>query len=318
MSLFQKHYTVARAFDGNADAVVANGDSLEFAKTLPSNFCRLIISSPPYNIGKAYEKQVPIGDYLKQIEPLLEELTRLLASNGSFCWQVGNHVDDGEIFPLDVFFYHQFKKLGLQLRNRIVWHFDHGLHATHRFSGRYETLLWFTKTDDYLFNLDSVRVPAKYPGKTHFKGDKKGLPSGNPLGKNPSDFWTLMENEWSSGIWDFPNVKANHPEKMNHPCQFPVELVERCVLSMTKPGDWVYDPFLGSGSTIVAALKNGRKGAGVDYSPEYVELAERRIRLLESGELKTRPIGKPVYQPTGREKVSQVPASWQQPTEQLI
>lgn len=318
MSLFQKRYELTRKFDENADAVVAIGDSLEFAKTLPTGFCRLVISSPPYNIGKAYEKQVPIEDYLKGIEPLLEELTRLLASNGSFCWQVGNHVDDGEIFPLDAFFYHQFKRLGLRLRNRIVWHFDHGLHATHRFSGRYETMLWFTKTEDYLFNLDSVRVPAKYPGKTHFKGDKKGLPSGNPLGKNPSDFWRLMESEWSSGIWDFPNVKANHPEKMDHPCQFPVELVERCVLSMTNPGDWVYDPFLGSGSTIIAALKNGRKGAGVDYSPEYVELAERRIRLLESGELKTRPIGKQVYQPTGREKVSQVPASWRQPTEQLI
>ena len=199
MSLFQKNYAVARTFDEHADAVVALGDSLKFAKSLPSNFCRLIISSPPYNIGKAYEKQVPIGDYLKQIEPLLEELTRLLTSDGSFCWQVGNHVDDGEIYPLDMFFYHQFKKLGLRLRNRIVWHFDHGLHATHRFSGRYETLLWFTKTDDYLFNLDSVRVPSKYPGKTHFKGDKKGLPSGNPLGKNPSDFWTLMESEWRGG-----------------------------------------------------------------------------------------------------------------------
>jgi DNA modification methylase len=318
MSLFQKDYVVVDGFDEKADAVVALGDSLEFAKTLPSGFSRLIISSPPYNIGKAYEKQVPIQDYLDNIEPLLSELCRLLSADGSFCWQVGNHVDDGEVFPLDAFFYHQLKKLGLRLRNRIVWHFEHGLHASHRFSGRYETLLWFTKTDDYIFNLDSVRIPSKYPGKTHFKGEKKGLPSGNPLGKNPSDFWRVMESEWSSGIWDFPNVKANHPEKMSHPCQFPVELVERCVLSMTNPGDWVYDPFLGSGSSIIAALKNGRRGAGVDYSPEYVELANTRIRLLESGELKTRPIGKPVYQPTGREKVAQAPSSWQQPIEQLL
>ena len=89
-----------------------------------------MVSSPPYNIGKAYERQVPIEDYLEEMQPLLVELVRVVAADGSLCWQVGNHVDEGEIFPLDVFFYHRFKKLGLQLRNRIVWHFDHGLHAS--------------------------------------------------------------------------------------------------------------------------------------------------------------------------------------------
>ncbi|OFW80354.1 MAG: DNA methyltransferase [Alphaproteobacteria bacterium RIFCSPLOWO2_01_FULL_40_26] len=318
MSLFQKNYSIANVFDKRADAVVALDDSLRFTKTLPDNFFRLIISSPPYNIGKVYEKQVSIEDYLKQIDPLLKELVRVLARDGSFCWQVGNYVNDGEIYPLDMFFYHQFKSLGLQLRNRIVWHFDHGLHASHRFSGRYETLLWFTKTNDYIFNLDPVRVPSKYPGKTHFKGEKKGLPSGNPLGKNPSDFWTLLQKEWDCSTWEFPNVKANHPEKMNHPCQFPIELVERCVLSMTDEGDWVYDPFMGSGSATVAALKHNRKAIGVDYLPEYVELTKKRIGLLGSGELRIRPIGKPIHQPTGQEKISQRPPLWQEPIAQLI
>lgn len=98
------------------------------------------------------------------------------------------------------FDYQIFKKQRLKLRNRIVWHFGHGLHASKRFSGRYETILWFSKTDNYIFNLDSVRVPAKYPGKRHFKGPKKGQPSGNPLGKNPSDIWEIIEQYWEKSM----------------------------------------------------------------------------------------------------------------------
>lgn len=311
MSLFQTDFKVTDHFSPDSDAVIACADSATFTRTLPSGIAKLIISSPPYNIGKAYERQVPIAEYLDAMNPLLAELVRVLDNDGSLCWQVGNHVDDGEIYPLDMFFYHTFKRLGLQLRNRIVWHFDHGLHASKRFSGRYETLLWFTKSPTYLFNLDPVRVPSKYPGKLHFKGAKKGQPSGNPLGKNPSDFWRLMESEWESGLWEFPNVKANHPEKMDHPCQFPIELVERCVLSMTNEGDWVFDPFAGAGSAIVGALKNNRRGIGVDRDEAYCELARKRITMLADGDLRTRPIGKPIYVPTGREKVAQIPQQWQ-------
>ena len=107
-------------------------------------------------------------------------------------------------------------------------------------------MLWFTKTDSYTFNLDSVRVPSKYPGKTNYKpGKHYGLPSGNPLGKNPSDIWKIVQRDWESALWNIPNVKANHPEKTIHPCQFPIELVERCVLALTNKGDRVLDPFSG-------------------------------------------------------------------------
>lgn len=313
MGLFHQDYRITDTFDAAADAVIACSDTLAFTRNLPTSFFRLILSSPPYNIGKAYEQQVPIEDYLAEMQPLLGELARVLAANGSLCWQVGNHVNEGEIYPLDMFFYHRFKALGLQLRNRIIWHFDHGLHASNRFSGRYETLLWFTKTDDYIFNLDPVRVPSKYPGKTHFKGPKKGQPSGNPLGKNPSDFWQLMQTEWDTGLWEFPNVKANHPEKMDHPCQFPIELVERCVLSMTNEGDCVFDPYSGAGSAIIGALKNNRRGVGVDRSAEYCTLARERVAMLAGDSLRTRPIGKPIHQPSGREKVSQIPLAWESP-----
>jgi len=270
----------------------------------------LIISSPPYNIGKSYEKQTGLDQYLVWQEAVITDLVRLLKPGGSFCWQVGNYVDSGEVFPLDIHFYPLFKGLGLQLRNRIVWHFDHGLHATFRFSGRYETLLWFTKGKEYTFNLDSVRVPAKYPGKLHFKGDKKGLPSGNPLGKNPSDFWTLLAQEWETGIWEIPNVKANHPEKTCHPCQFPVELVERCVLALTNEDEWVLDPFAGVGSTLLAAVRHNRRAVGIDRDAEYISLAQQRIADYHAGRLKLRPLGKPVHKPTGKEKVAQMPLEW--------
>jgi DNA modification methylase len=306
-----RSHHISEAYSEAADIVFAQGDSRDILAQCPDGFASLIITSPPYNIGKEYETQTRLDRYLAQIEPVLNELVRVLSPRGSLCWQVGNYVDKSEVFPLDVFFYPLFKKLGLQLRNRVVWTFEHGLHCSVRFSGRYETLLWFTKTDDYIFNLDPVRVPSKYPGKTNFRpGPKYGLPSGNPLGKNPGDVWKLMAKEWETGLWCIPNVKANHPEKTIHPCQFPIELVERCVLSLTSENDWVLDPFSGVGSALLAAVRHNRRAMGCERDAKYIDEAKRRMELLFSGELPYRPIGKPVHQPTGKEKVSQIPMQW--------
>ncbi|MES2885249.1 MAG: site-specific DNA-methyltransferase [Pseudomonadota bacterium] len=260
-------------------------DNLAFMRPLKAESMQLIVTSPPYNIGKSYERRQALDEYVSAQSQVISECVRLLSPRGSLCWQVGNHVDDGEVFPLDIVLYPLFKSHGLMLRNRIVWHFGHGLHCSKRFSGRHETILWFTKSDDYHFDLDPVRVPSKYPGKKHFKGPKRGELSGNPLGKNPSD------------IWDIPNVKSNHVEKTIHPCQFPVELVERLVLAMTEPGDAVLDPYMGVGSTAVAALKHERAAYGCDVVPEYVAVARERIEELRRGELRTREMGKPVYDP---------------------
>ncbi len=300
------------AFKPSARIVLAHGDSLETLKGMPDGAAKLIITSPPYNIGKEYETQTKLEHYLDSLGPILHEVVRVLSPHGSLCWQVGNYVEESEVFPLDIWFYPIFKRLGLQLRNRVIWHFEHGLHCSVRFSGRYETLLWLTQTDDYTFNLDTVRVPSKYPGKTHYAGPKHGLPSGNPLGKNPSDVWTVMAAEWEIGLWEIPNVKANHPEKTAHPCQFPIELVERCVLAFTEPDDLVVDPFSGVGSALLAALRHGRRAMGCEKEMGYIKEAMSRIRKLYDGTLPYRPLGKPVYQPTGKEKVSQVPAQWLQ------
>jgi DNA modification methylase len=286
------------------------GDSLKYLKKFPENKFDLIITSPPYNIGKSYEVKETIETYLKTQEEIIKELVKVLSNQGSICWQVGNFVDKGEVFPLDIFYYNIFKKLGLKLRNRIIWHFGHGLHASKRFSGRYETILWFTKTDDYIFNLDNVRVPAKYPGKLHFKGDKKGKPSGNPLGKNPSDIWEIVVKDWENELWNIPNVKSNHPEKTNHPCQYPVELVERCVLALTNENSWVLDPFSGVGSSLIAAIKNNRNAIGIDKEKEYCQLAKERIQQFKEGDLKLRPINKPIHTPSPNDKVAKLPKEW--------
>jgi adenine-specific DNA-methyltransferase len=271
------------------DGLVVCQDNLIFMRTLPDASMKLIITSPPYNMGKKYEETSSLADYLEAQRATITEAVRLLHPNGSICWQIGNYVDDGEVFPLDILLYPVFKEAALQLRNRIIWTFGHGLHCQKRLSGRYETILWFTKGNDYTFNLDKVRVPSKYPNKKHFKGPKKGKLSGNPLGKNPGD------------VWEIPNVKANHVEKTDHPCQFPVGLAERLVLALTDRGDAVLDPYLGVGSSAIAALKNGRKAYGCDILQEYVDIAKKRIAELRAGKLRVRPMNKPVYEPPPRE-----------------
>ena len=268
-----------------ADPVMGCESNATFLARLPAESMNLIVTSPPYNIGKEYEARSPLESYLAEQATVIAECVRLLHPQGSLCWQVGNYVHKGEVVPLDAVLYPEFKRHGLKLRNRIVWHFGHGLHCSHRLSGRYETINWFTRSDDYTFHLDPIRVPSKYPGKRHFKGPNAGKLSGNPNGKNPSD------------VWEFPNVKNNHVEKTDHPCQFPVELVERLVLSMTDPGDAVLDPYMGVGSSVVAALKHGRSAFGCDIVPEYVATAWERVRALQAGTLPTRPMGKPVYDP---------------------
>ncbi|MGC8574895.1 MAG: DNA-methyltransferase [Thermoplasmata archaeon] len=304
-------YLISDRYEQGYDLLLGLNDSLEFLKTVPSEFAKLIVTSPPYNIGKVYEERVKLEEYLDYQSKIAKECVRILRNDGSIAWEVGNYVYNKEIFPLDYFFYRIYKEENeLKLRNRIIWHIEHGLHASLRFSGRYETILWFTKTDDYTFNLDPVRVPQKYPGKTYYRGKKKGLPSGNPLGKNPGDVWEIVLQDWERQIWDIPNVKSNHPEKTVHPAQFPIELVQRLVLALTNEGDIVLDPFGGVGSSALASLLLNRKAISIDRSEEYTKIALDRVKAMANGTLKIRKIGTKIYNPTGKEKVAKVPKEW--------
>jgi len=267
---------------------------------LPTSCVQLVVTSPPYNIGKRYEAKLALDDYLDLQRQVIRECVRVLKDSGSICWQVGNHIaGEAEILPLDIPLHGIFEAEGLKLRNRVVWHFEHGLHCKKRFSGRYEVIMWYTKGDDYRFDLDPIRVPQKYPGKRYYKGPKAGELSGNPLGKNPTD------------VWIFPNVKHNHPEKTVHPCQFPVELADRLVLSMTDPDDIVLDPFAGVASALAAALQRGRRACGAEISAEYVEISRRRIAQALDGSLPVRPMTRPVYAPR-REHVAKLPLEFQE------
>jgi len=277
---------IASRYSRDACVVLFNGDCMKLLTSIPSRTARLVITSPPYNMGKRYERRhLTIEKYMEQQSAVIEQCVRILGSRGSLCWQVGSYVDHGSLVPLDILLYNEFVRRGLQLRNRIIWHFEHGLHCTRRFSGRYETVLWFTKSDDYLFQLDAVRVPQKYPGKRHYKGPNKGKYSSHPKGKNPGD------------VWEIPNVKSNHPEKTIHPCQFPIGLVLPLILGLTRRGDLVVDPFAGVGTTAAASVLAGRRSAGAEMNKTYIEIARTRVRQAATGRLRIRPPDRPIFVP---------------------
>jgi adenine-specific DNA-methyltransferase len=276
-----------------------HGDCATLLQKLPSRSVELIVTSPPYCIGKSYEKNNRAEDFLPQLKAIISDLVRVLRVGGSLCWQVGYHVDRGIVIPLDALVYDMMREFPvMRLRNRIIWRFGHGLHAGDRFSGRHETILWFTKGRRYRFGLDAVRELQKYPGKKHYKGGKKGSLSGNPKGKNPSD------------VWDIPNVKANHIEKTDHPCQFPVALALRLITALTERGDLVLDPFAGVGTTGCAAAISGRTFVGAELSRKYYKLAVQRILAALSGRLPYRPSAKPVYKPKEGTPLTSVPNGW--------
>ena len=286
-----------------------NGDCMDLLKKLPDNSVDLVVTSPPYCIGKEYEDpHNDIESFKNQHINLFDELYRVVKPGGSICWQVGYHISEKCVVPLDCIIYEIFtshsEKLEYPfiLRNRIIWTFGHGLNSINRFSGRHETIMWFTKGEQTIFNLDDVRVPQKYPGKRYYKGPNKGKLSGNPLGKNPSD------------VWDIPNVKAKHVEKTDHPCQFPVALPQRLIKALTSPNALVLDPFMGSGTTGVAAIIEGRRFVGAELIQEYYDISVERIRDAVEGKAKIRE-DKPVIEPNQNAAVAKLPEEFRKARE---
>ncbi len=282
-----------------------NDDCMLALKNLHNESVDLIVTSPPYCMNKAYESpEDDVSTFRQCHEDIFDDIYRVLKPGGSVCWQVGYHVSDACVVPLDFIVYDTFMKrsrmcnIPFVLRNRIIWTFGHGLNSARRFSGRHETILWFTKGESETFNLDVVRVPQKYPGKRAYKGAHKGELTGNPLGKNPSD------------VWDIPNVKANHVEKTEHPCQFPVAIPTRLILALTRPEAVVLDPFMGSGSTGVAAVLENRSFVGIEKDPGYFKIAQKRLADAEKGTVKVRP-DVPVKAVDKRMSVAKLPKEFQ-------
>lgn len=276
--------------------VVFNGDCAALLAKMMSGCVDLLVTSPPYFMGKSYDRSYRVEDFYKDIHAIAPDASRIVRPGGNMAWQVGYHVADSHLLPLDFAIHDVFRAdESINLRNRIIWQFGHGTHAKRRFSGRHEMILWYGKGSDSYFDLDAVRVPQKYPGKRHYKGPRKGEYSGNPNGKNPSD------------VWDIPNVKAKHVEKTAHPCQFPIALAQRLVRALSPVGGLVFDPFNGSGTSGIAACLEGRQFLGADTSSEFCEIALERYRLLQTETLPYRPIDRPILQPTGMEAVARIP-----------
>lgn len=289
-----------------------NGECMKLLQKLPDESVDLVITSPPYCMGKAYENpHDDIETFKTQHVSIFNDLYRVVKKGGSICWQVGYHVSDKCVVPLDCVIYNIFTSMSEKLetpfilRNRIIWTFGHGLNSTNRFSGRHETIMWFTKGDQSIFNLDDVRVPQKYPGKRSYKGPNKGKFSCNLLGKNPSD------------VWDIPNVKAMHVEKTEHPCQFPVAIPQRLIKALTLSDGLVLDPFMGSGTTGVAALVEGRSFVGAEIQTNYYDIAVNRLKDAIEGKAKIRE-DKPVAEPNKNAAVAKLPEEFALARKELL
>ena len=247
---------------------IVNGDCLELLRSLPDESVDLVVSSPPYNIGKEYEAKRELEHYLDDQRAVLKECHRVLKPTGSIFWQVGSFSHKGTLVPLDVKFFPILEDLGMLPRNRIMWVRQHGLHATKKFSARHESILWFTKGEDFFFDLNAVRVPQKWQNKKSHRGDNKGELSCNPEGKNPGD------------VWVFQNVKHNHEEQTIHPAQFPEGMIARIVLATTSKGGVVLDPYMGTGTTAVVARDHDRRYLGAELDASYHAVALRRLSGL--------------------------------------
>jgi adenine-specific DNA-methyltransferase len=283
--------------------ILFHGDCLDLIERIPDNAVDLTICSPPYCIGKAYEASRSLDDFITAQHAVLPEIVRITKPGGSICWEVGYYVQHAAVYPLDYVVFDVMSDIpNIVLRNRIVWTYGHGMHAQQRFSGRHETILWFTKGgDDHTFDLDAVRVPQKYPGKTVYSGPRKGQFSGNPKGKNPSD------------VWSIPNVKAKHLEKLAHPCQFPVGLADRLVRALCPKNGLTFDPYMGTASTGVAAILNKRRFIGAEVASKYFKLSRQRLMEAYAGTVRHRPVDRPVFEPTDRLAVARRPAHFKEP-----
>ena len=240
------------------------GDCRELLKTVPSKSVRLVVTSPPYNIGKPYGKykdKISLCDWQELLNDVTKEVYRILTPDGAFFLNlspvpIGN---SKEIVPLPFIGYKIFKDNGLYLRNMITWTFNNMQNCTNRLSGRYENILWGVKDiDNYIFNLNAIIIPYIS------KGDKRLSEGG---GRNPTD------------VWYFNRVNNMTKKKLglSHPTIYPLPMIVRIVKMATNLGDTVLDPFAGSGTSLVASKIMGRNCIGFELDGKYKSECMKRL-----------------------------------------
>jgi adenine-specific DNA-methyltransferase len=251
------------------------GDCRKLIKDLSDGSIALTVTSPPYNLQKnygTYKDDVSLENWEELISEIGKEIYRVLKPNGSFFLNVSPIPDKKtkEIIPLDSIAYYLMKQQGFHLRNKIIWHFNNMQNCVNRLSGRWEAVLWFVKDiDNYIFNLKDIRVP-------YITKKDKRLEGG--IGRNPTDVWNIDNPE--SDFWYFNRVNNMTKNKMGlteHPCIYPLPMIERIIKMSTNNGDIVLDPFLGSGTTLVAAYKLDRKGIGFELDSKFDEIIQKRL-----------------------------------------
>ena len=247
------------------NCLIYNIDCLDIMKKLPEGCISLTVTSPPYNIGKEYEKPLPLDEYLNWCEKWIAEIYRITLSTGAFWLNLGYLSIPGRAKAIPIP-YLLWDRIPFYLIQEVVWNYGAGVAGSRFFSPRNEKFLWYVKNPDkYTFNLDAVRDPnVKYPNQK-----KNGKIKVNALGKNPTD------------VWEFPKVTSGQnrasKERTPHPAQFPIAVIERIIKSSSNINEIVLDPFMGSGTTAITALSLQRPVIGFEIKQEYCEVAANRI-----------------------------------------
>ncbi len=244
------------------------GDCRDLLKKIPDNSVKLVVTSPPYNIGKPYGKykdKIPLEEWEKLIDDVTKEIYRILTPDGSFFLNLSPipYGKDKEILPLPYIGYDIMKKNNFKIRNIITWTFNNMQNCTNRLSGRYENIVWGVKDlNNYIFNLNDIRIP-------YITQNDKRLEGGS--GRNPTD------------VWYFNRVNNVTKKKLNlkHPTIYPSDMIERIIKMSSNKNDIVLDPFLGSGTTVAVALKLQRKAIGMEIDESYKDEINSRIKNIQ-------------------------------------
>ncbi|MFZ1509685.1 MAG: site-specific DNA-methyltransferase [Anaerolineae bacterium] len=239
-----------------SNIVIQTGDSLELMRDIDSASIDLVIADPPYNLGKNYGNNHDIRgfrEYLQFSETWLQEAHRVLAPRGTLYVFMGFRFISYLYDILD-------QRLGMYFNSWITWHYTQGMGRTKGFSPRHDDILMFTKSEDYVFNIDSVRIPQKYYRERN-----------NMAGANPGD------------VWAFSHVHYSNPEREDHPTQKPEALIARMILASSNEGDLVLDPFSGSGTTARVCQVLNRRCLAMEINPDYVERTRKRLALHFEG-----------------------------------
>jgi adenine-specific DNA-methyltransferase len=251
------------------NVLLYKGDCIELMKLLGEDAFDLVVTSPPYNIGKAYEQARSLEEYLAWSETWINEVYRLTKAQGSFWLNLGYLTIPNKAHAIPIS-YLLWDKIPFYLIQEVVWNYGAGVATKKFFSPRNEKFLWYVKdANSYTFNLDDVRDPnVKYPNQK-----KNGKIKVNPLGKNPTD------------VWQIPKVTSGQnrssKERTPHPAQFPKALIERIIKSSSNQGDIILDPFMGSGTTAEVALQNNRVVVGFELKKDYIDVSAERLEKFK-------------------------------------